>query len=247
MKTGEKSSLSRPSSELEEDHPLFQPSRFRYLPLAVFLLLLLNLLATCSNSRASRIAAKNQPFIYIQTPNGATIQAQPVDPLYRSDATIAQFAENWLQLAYTWKSIPQKDKAYVEERGTKFPYQFHAASLAIEPGYREAYMDLIAKKYQKEFALEKYISGEQQSYLRFFEQPQIIPVKKGIWDVKIVATRTHAKGDSIFAHEIFNRVIRLRAIKPSSSQFWGNEETHLGKLLNEMQRQGFQIIEINDF
>lgn len=238
-----------PNTEFEQGHPLSQPSKFRYLPLVVLVLLLLNLLATCNNARTSRLAAKHQPLIYVQNPDGTTIQAKPVEPLYRSEAVIAKFAEDWLKLAYSWKAPPEAGKAFVNERGLDFPYQFHGASLAIEPGYREAYMDLMAQKYQKQFPLANYIAGQQQSYVRTYEQPKVQPVEKGVWDVSLVATRIHASGDSLLAQEIFNRVIRVRAIVPSSSEqkLWGNRETHLGRLLNEMQRQGLQIVQISEF
>ncbi|NJO93696.1 MAG: hypothetical protein HC820_03830 [Hydrococcus sp. RM1_1_31] len=241
-------------STFQPDHPLFEPSRFKYLPLVVLFLLLLNLLATCTNTRTSRMAAKNQPYIYVQTPDGNTVKAKPVDPLYRSDAVIANFTKNWLKLAYTWKTPPQKGKAFVSERGIDFPYQFHEASIAIVPGYRESYMDSQAKKYEREFSFSDYISGRYQSYLRIVEdedksKPKIEQVSKGIWDVTVVATRIHAQGNSIFAYEVFNRVIRIQAIKPACNEqkLWGDRETALGRMLNEMQCSGFQILEIAEF
>ncbi len=242
---------SRPKtiSNFEQVHPLTQPSKFRYLPLVVIGLLILNLLITCNNSRTSQMAAKNQPYIYVQSSDGTTSKAKPVDSLYRSDAVIAKFAEDWLKLAFTWKNSPEKGSSFVSERGEDFPYQFHVASLAIEPGYREAYMNLMLQKYQKEFPFGNYVSGQRQSYIRIYDTSKVEPVEKGSWDVTVVATRTHASGDSILANEIFNHVIRVRAVKPSSDdkKLWGDRDTRLGKLLNEMQHDGLQVVQINDF
>jgi hypothetical protein len=247
MKTESKSERH---SEIDSNHPLSTPERFKHLPLVVLSLLILNLLATCHNSRTSQMGALNRALIYVQTPTGEAIEAYPKDSLYRSDATIALFVENWLELAYTWKSPPSKGNAFVKERGIDFPYQFHAASFAIQPGYREAYMDLTAREYQEKFPFANYIGGRHQSYIRIFENPKIVPVSPGVWDVQVVATRTHVEGKSIFAHEIFNRVIRVRAVKPNSNndkKRWENRETYASTMMEAMQRQGLQIVEIVKF
>lgn len=239
----------KPSPDFEAGHPLSQPSKFSYAPLVFLLLLILNLFATCNNSKTSQMAAKNQPYVYIEKPDGTTLRAEPVESLYRSDPVIAKFAEDWLKLAYTWKNIPEKGKASVSERGVDFPYQFYAASLAIEPGYREAYMALTAHKYQREFPFTNYITGQRQSYVRIYDGSKVQQVDKGVWDVSVVATRTHASGDSILAHEIFNHVIRVRAIKPSApdKKLWGDRDTQLGRLLNNLQTDGLQVIQVNEF
>lgn len=239
------------NTEFQPDHPLFQPSRFRYLPLVALALLILNLLATCHNSRTTQMAAQHQPYIYVEKTDGTTTEAEPVDPLFRSEAVVAKFTEDWLKLAYTWKIAPEAGKPYVNERGVDFPYPFHQASVAIVPGYREAYMDLTAKKYQQEFLFSNYINGQYQSYVRTYEPrgPKVQTVEPGVWDVTIVATRDHAINDSIVAHEIFNHVIRLKAIRPPNGDemLWGNRETHLGKVLMKMQKQGLQVIRVTEF
>lgn len=244
-------STLKPNSDFEQGHPLSQPSKFRYSPLVIIGLLLLNLLTTCSNSRILRQVSENQPYIYVQNLDGTTLQAKPTDPLSRSDAVIRKFTEDWLKLAFTWKVPPEKGKAFVNERKIDFPYQFYTASLAIQPGYREAYMDLTAQKYQKDFPFGNYIAGQLQSYVRIYEpgQSKVQLVEKGVWDVTIIATRTHASNDSIVAQEILNRVVRVRAINPSTSdqKLWGDRDTQLGRLLNEMQIQGLQIVQISEF
>jgi len=232
-----------------QEHPLVRSPRFKYVPLLIIALLILNLLTTCNNSRVLQKAIENKPYIYVQNPDGKTIQATPSDPLYRSDATLSKFSDDWLKLAFSWKTPPEKGEAFVNERKVDFPYQFYEASLAIQPGYREAYMDRIAQKYQRQFPLENYITGQWQSDVKTYQKPKIQPVEKGVWDVAIVATRTHAVGLSIFAREVFNHVIRVRAIDPATDdgELWGNQDTHLGKLLAKMQRQGLQIIQIDEF
>ncbi|ACB54370.1 hypothetical protein cce_5024 [Crocosphaera subtropica ATCC 51142] len=226
---------------------LAKRDNFRYLPLVVILLLVMNLVVTCQNSQTAKKSAQNQPYIYVQQPDGTVIEANPIGSKERTEATIAKFTEDWLKLAFTWKNTTEKkENAFVQERNVNFPQSFHQASLAIEPGYREAYMDMVAKKYDEKFPLNRYVSGQNQSYVRVYENPSVKQVSEGVWDVAIVATRVHSNSQSILAQEIFNHVIRVRAVKPTKEP-WGSPETPLEKSLNQMQLQGLQIIEINEF
>lgn len=247
MKISSKLPQAPLSKENQSIQLLAKPEKFRYLPLVVISLLIMNLLATCNNSKTAKMAAQNQPYIYVQNSDGTVSEASPVGALDRNEATLAKFAEDWLELAFTWKNSGQKtENAFVPERNINFPEAFHKASLAIEPGYREAYMDVVAKKYDQTFAFNHYISGQNQSYVRIYENPTVKRIKPGIWDVAIVATRIHANSKSIIAQEIFNHVIRVRAVKPSREP-WREPETPLEDTLNQMQKQGLQIIEINEF
>ena len=250
---------AKPTTEFESGHPLARRSPFHYMPLFILVLLLSNSFSSCNNSRKLDLAIKNKPYIYVQTTDGEIVKAKPVDALHRDEVVIANFAENWLKIAFTWQNTRQQNpsgtQTYIQERGVNYPYQFYLASLAIQPGYREAYLDATKKKYRKEFVFARYISGQYQSYVRIFERPivesarnddgEVIP---GMWDVRIVATRTHAAEKSIIGHEIFNKIIRLRAVEPSDERGLGIEDPNsLGKLLNQMQKKGLQVIRITEF
>ena len=227
--------------------PLNKPSPFRYLPLLIWAVLLFLLFNSCNNSKQLKLAIQNKPYIYVQTDDGSIVKAKVVAPFHREEVVIKEFVENWLKIAFTWQNQEQKNY-FVTERNVDFPLPFYLASLGIKPGYREAFMDGTAQKYAKKFPFHQYISGEYQSYVRTFSDPVVSPVEPGVWDVNIVATRTHARKNSIQAHEILNRVIRVQAIKPSDDHYlWGDKATELGLLLNQMQKQGLQIIEITEF
>ena len=254
---------AKPTTEFESGHPLARRSPFHYMPLFILVVLLLNLFSSCNNSRKLDLAIKNKPYIYVQVIDeeleGKIVKAKPVDPLHRDEVTLVNFAENWLKIAFTWQNKRKQNqgstKTYVQERRVNYPYPFYLASLAMQPGYREAFMEATQKKYRKEFVFGKYISGEYQSFVRTFERPiveaarndegEVIP---GQWDVKIVSTRTHAADKTILGHEIFNKIIRLRAIEPSDNRgLWSEDPTSLGKLLNQMQKQGLQVIRVTEF
>ncbi len=227
--------------------PLNKPSPFRYLPLLIWAVLLFLLFNSCNNSRQLKLAIQNKPYIYVQTDDESIVKAKVVAPSYREEGVIRDFVENWLEIAFTWQNQEQKNY-FVTERNIDFPLPFYLASLGIKPGYREAFMDGTYQKYDQKFPFHQYISGEYQSYVRTFKDPVVSPVEPGVWDVKIVTTRTHARKNSIIAHEILNRIIRVQAIKPSDDNYlWGEPTTELGRLLNQMQKQGLQVIEITEF
>ena len=89
---------------------LAKRDKFRYLPLVVISLLLMNLVATCQNSLTAKMSAQNQPYIYVQQPDGGVIEGNPMGSKERTEATIALFAQDWLKLAFTWKIPTQKRK-----------------------------------------------------------------------------------------------------------------------------------------
>ena len=236
---------------------LNKPSPLRYLPLLMWVMMLGILVNSCNNSRKLDKAIQNKSYIYVQKQDAEMVKAQPVNPLYRSERVLKDFGETWLRVAFTWQKTSSKENSYVTERGVNYPREFHLASLAIKPGLRESYMKKTYEKYQKKFPFSKYISHQYQSRIDLYRQPTVIAVQDesgrvipGLWDVKIVALRTHSQDKSIIAHEVFNRVIRLRAIKPSDQRYlWGEKtsDLSLGELLNQMQKQGLQIIQITDF
>lgn len=237
------------------DHPLTKPSIFRFTPLLILVVLLSNLYLAWNNSRRIDRISKDKSHIYVQVTEGKTIEAEAVDSLHREEKLIANFAQQWLLLAFSWNYPAGGEENYEVERGVKYPFSFYLASLAMKPGYREKYMVQTNRKYQEEFQFSSYISGQRQSLVRTFERPVILPVKnregkiiKGYWDVKIVAIRMHAMGEKIMAQELFNTMIRLKAIEPVSENeknIWG--DTKLGKMLEKMEKNGLQVVEVTQF
>ena len=232
-------------SEDKSKHPLEAKTRFGWMPIAIIGTLMFNCFLTFQLLGLNKSAVTSRPYIYMQKANGTTDKAVPVDELYRSEAVLKAYAQDWLKLAYTWRS--KNPDLYVIERQSKYPLPLHTASQAIIPGYRETYLDSTNLKYSERFPLENYISGQHQSYVRVFEQPVVVAVEPGVWDVTVIATRTHAQGNSTIAQEKFNHVFRIRAIDPGNSRLNTNKDSTLEKLFDQMQNQGLQIINISQY
>ena len=80
-----------------------------------------------------------------------------------------------------------------------------------------------------------------------FEQPIVRQVEPGLWDVTVIATRTHSQGNSVVAQEKFNHEFRLKAIDPGNSRLGNQHNTTLEKLFKKTQNQGLQIIKISQY
>ncbi|MGB5632912.1 MAG: hypothetical protein WBM86_09065 [Waterburya sp.] len=228
-----------------DQHPLTQRSRFGWMPIAVIATLLINCFLTFKLLGLNKLAVTSRPYIYVQKADGTSDRAEPANKLYRSNAVVSAFAEDWLKLAYTWRS--SNPNSYVNEGQVKYPLPLHMASHAIAPGYRETYLIATNHKYKDQFNFELYLSGKYQSYVRVFEQPIVRQVEPGVWDVTVIATRTHSQGNSVVAQEKFNHEFRLQAIDPGNSRLGNQHNTTLEKLFKKTQNQGLQIIKISQY
>lgn len=230
---------------VDKTHPLTQKSRFGWMPLAITVTLLFNCFLTFKLIGLNKSAVTSRPYIYVQKGDGTTEIAEPVNNLHRSTSVIQAYAEDWLKLSYTWGKL--NSNSYVSENQVKYPLPLHLGSHAIAPGYREVYLASTNHKYSQQFSFDLYLSGKYQSYVRVFEKPIVKEISPGVWDVMVVATRTHAQGNSIIAQEKFNHEIRLKAIDPGNSRLGKQKNTTLEKLFEKTQNQGLQIIKISQY
>lgn len=224
---------------------LTQRSRFGWLPLAIVTTLLFNCYLTFKLLGLNKSAVTNRPYIYVQKTDGTVEIAEPALDLYRSEVVLQSYAEDWLKLAFTWRS--SNPNTFVSEGQVKYPLPLHIASQAILPGYREAYLVAVNQKYSQQFSFNNYLTGSHQSYIRVFKKPIVKQVEPGIWDVTVIATRTHSRGKSIIAQEKFNHTLRLKAVYPGNSRLAHSQQTFLEKLFNKTQNQGLQIINITQY
>lgn len=224
---------------------LEQRSRFDWLPFVILLILLLILFFSWQTTTKIDRIENNQPYIYLQKTNGTVDKGVSANNLERSDATVKAFVEDWLTLAYTW--VLDDPNLFVRAEEENYPLPLYVASFALKPIYREAYLNSIAKKYQNKFPFQSYIAGKQQSKVLIFEEPIIKPIEAGIWEVAVIAYRTHSVGTEVIAQEKFNHVITVRAIKPSNKRLKSQKDSLLGEMMSDMQDRGLQIIQITQF
>ena len=224
-----------------ENQLLEQKSPYRWFPLLIVGVIVLNLFITLRSSQKIQNLAITKPFIYVQTENGEVIAAKAVNELHRNEHVIQTFAQEWLIHGFTWK-LNGSNISSVREKEVEYPTPLHDASLAISPEYREGYLLALNDKYSEQFKFRDYILGQRQSYIRIFDQPVVKEVEPGIWDVTIVAYRTHTEGKSIIAEEQFNHILRVKAIEPGEEEESQKDVMH--QKLKDMQRKGLQIVSI---
>ncbi|HEY9824375.1 MAG TPA: hypothetical protein V6D19_02940, partial [Stenomitos sp.] len=135
--------------------------RFQPIPIAVVVLLTLNLFVACGANRAANQARESQPFIYVYGPDGSAQEARPQSDLTRPDAVLKSYAERFIQVGFTWnKQVVDKgeEKGFAVE-GTTIPTPLYYASFGIQPGFRESYLKGLAQKSVKDYTLSDYING----------------------------------------------------------------------------------------
>jgi len=238
----------RKSDKKISSDPLTQKSRFGWLPLLFLIGLFYNLFMTFNlNSRVQKLII-DKP-VYVQRPDGEVSKADPVSRLHRENEVIQKFSREWLIFAYSWSS--DNPDNYRVENQIKYPKEFHTASLAIDRQYRQPYMEAIAEKYRRVYKFNDYITGKHQSFVQIFDAPIVEPVKgeEGVWDVTIVANRTHTVNNSILDSETFNHILRVKAFVPEeeSESTNENENTEIIEKMKKMQNKGFQITKISVF
>ena len=247
------SSFQDPDSDknfkkLKADFLTTKQPRFQAVPLLVVVLLALNFFASCSARNAALQARKMQPYIYVHNPDGSAIQSEPQPALYRPEATIKSFAENFIRVGFTWtpESLNEDQQSSYPERGVQIPTSLYYSSFALQPGFREEYLQEYIKRYSNNFNLVDYLNGSKGVDVKIFGEPRVQQVAEGVWDVTVVATRIHHSNNEPFANEVFNHVLRVQAIKPSEN-IWGERSSFIGGLVHDMQKQGLQIIQITQF
>lgn len=242
VSTPDKNSKAPKSPEIEKT--LTQRSRFGWMPIVISGAILLNLFLTLRLMGSNRQLAAAQPYVYIQMTDGTVEKARPANNLYRSNETIKNFIRDWLELAYTWEI--GNNKLFVRENGTDYPVPFYAASFAVEPGYREAYIATVAKRYRDVFPFRHYISGKNKSFIAIYDEPIIIDLGEGRWRVTVIAHRNHKTSDGM-VHEEFNHIFELKAIAPANMRLVGKKDSELRNIMRNMQNQGLQITKIEQF
>ena len=234
-----------PSLENKGTEPLTQRSRFGWMPILFLVIVFCNLFINFMGLSRMKKIAQNQPYIYMQKVDGTVEKGSPVEEFWRSEAVVANFVEDWLTLAYSWNL--NDPKQFVREKQSNYPLPLYVASMAIEPVYREAYLESISEKYKNRFPFQVYISGKNQSYIRVFEEPIVEEIEPGTWEVAIYAYRTHMEGNANIAHEKFNHLIRVRAVRPSNERLASEKDTFAREIMNQMQNKGLQIIQVSQY
>jgi hypothetical protein len=234
--------------ELQSQFQKVSTPRFQPIPIAVVVLLILNFFVACGANRAANQARESQPYIYVYGPDGSAQRARPQSDLARPESVIKSYAERFIQVGFTWntKVIDKGEENGFNVEGVMIPTPLYYASFGIQPGFRESYLKGYAQKSTNTYSLSDYVNGSKEVDVKVFGEPKVQKVADGVWDVTVIATRIHHSNRQVFANEIFNHVLRLQAIKPAVNP-WGERQSFVGKLVNEMQHQGLQIIQITPF
>lgn len=153
-----------------------------------FFVLLLTQMVMCG--KVNNLEHSNAPA-FVQTVSGEGIPIEAKNPYFRSEETVRSFLNDWLLLAHNWgdeitgdDGKPQKDLGQKAGNGKTVPTGPFVATFAMEPGFAQAWADILIKDYQ----LPTYLNGKKTRtmVIRHLGTPKVESDGKKI-SVRVVA------------------------------------------------------------
>lgn len=216
----------------------------RFLPLLVVTALCLNLLVCVSwFTQGARAQAPSQ--VYIQTDSGLVVKGQPVDPLYRSDAVVLRFAEEFVSVAYTW---PINGEGH-SEGGILYPLPMYTQAFKIHPDIRAQWLGRQSVAYAKgKDPFENYVGKPQQTKTTLTgTKIESVDPKTHEWQVRLYATQYRFDGQNnlIFNPIKINKILTLKAVQGFRPN-WQIADTDLGRMIDDALHAELLITNIVD-
>lgn len=232
----------------------YQSSQNRWIPLTIIGLLVMNILAQCGVRSQIESVQRQEKYAFLQKADGTTERIEQINAPERSVPILKKFAYDWTKTCFTWTgNVDGQADAGVDQFGRKYPTKFFNCSVAIAPDFKQTYMQGLYDLYddhpvfKEQLSMRTFVGSNIQAEKRevqvYVEPLEPEEVETGVWDIPVVATREFRKGGETFAVEKFNQTLRLKAIPPYLSP-WSQDQTDFGKLLDEWQLQGLQIVKI---
>ncbi|NJM67368.1 MAG: hypothetical protein HC851_17675 [Acaryochloris sp. RU_4_1] len=229
-------------------NPLQALEKGKWMPYLVIGLTVLNTGMLFKVGLNSKQAAQRElSNVFVQLPNNQTVQAKPVERWHREPSHIKEFTSKWVKTAYTWTKAEGKTEGKIE-----YPPGFYDVSYAIDLSYRTGWMASIYHKYKKEFAFNRYLSGDWEAQVQILDQDKDVIVQAlepGVWKVTVIATRLHDRANEPDFIERLNQELILKAVDYVEAQpqrLPPGQKTELAQLMRIGQEYGLQIVEIRD-
>ncbi len=203
----------------------------------LFLSILANLVLLTNN----RALAKREK-IYVQTPDGFTVEAKEFEALHRESEIIKRTISVWIQLTFEWDNdIPDSDlkDEGIELYGTTVPTKAYLGSILMADGFRREFLKTLGNQ----VIPRSVYSGRLKSFVRFYSISNPRLINEGRWEVDVVSTRFELL-DGIEQKEVnFNRTFTVQAILPVEPAF-DNEPDPFKRKAYELLNNGLIITDI---
>lgn len=181
--------------------------------------------------------------IYVQTPDGFTIEAQEFDQEYREAEVIQQTVATWMQLTFEWDNSVPGNPDLVDEgfqvAGVTVPTKTYLASYLMEEGFRTAFLQQLS-----ELIPDDVYSGSRRSVVRFFSVSNPRQIAEGRWEVDVVSSRIERVNNVEDAEIEFNRTITVQAAPPVDLALGEAEPLAWRQRVYELAQNGLVITDI---
>lgn len=182
---------------------------------------------------------------FVQLKDGTTASVMEADGLYREPKTIKTFVSSWVNLTWGWDGkIPgtnDPDPGIKIKKSERVPTSAWMASLMMESQFGEASLVELAK-----LIPNGVFEGKTRStaYVSYLSEPR--EIKKGVWEIDVIATRVVLEQGVGESRQPFNRTITVKATEVPISPL-GENANLVEKTVNSMRSAGLEITKIVEF
>ncbi|MEM9007109.1 MAG: hypothetical protein AAGE59_26715 [Cyanobacteria bacterium P01_F01_bin.86] len=191
------------------------------------------------NNRALATRGK----IYVQTPDGFTIQAQEFNQDHREAKVIKQTVATWIQLTFEWDNTVPGNPELLDEGfevgGVTVPTKAYLASYLMEDGFRTSFLQQLAALIPSDV-----YSGSRKSVVRFFSVSNPRQIATGRWEVDVVSTRIERVNNVEDKEVAFNRTITVQAIPAINLALEDDDPLAWRQRVYELAQNGLIITDV---
>ena len=176
---------------------------------------------------------------------GLVVKGQPVDPLYRSDAVVMRFAQEFVSVAYTW---PMNGEGQNEGK-LIYPLPMYTQAFKIHPDIRAEWLGRQHVAYAKaKDPFTNYVGKSQHTKTTITgAKIERLDPEAHEWDVRLYATQYRFDGQNnlIYNPVKVNKILTLRAVQGFRPN-WQIADTDLGRMIDDALHSELLITNIVD-
>ncbi|MEG4301850.1 hypothetical protein [Microcoleus sp. D3_18a_C4] len=232
--------------KFKQSQPLLPESKntlalcFVLLTSFVFLLTITVLVNTVSLRALSQ-----RKVTFVQLKDGTAARIAEQDEFYREPKTIQTFVSSWVNLTWAWSGkIPgtnDPDPGIKVKGSTKVPTTAWMGSLMMESEFGKASLVELAPLVPNTIYSGKTRSGV---YISHIGEPR--EIKRGVWEIDVIATRVVLEQGIGESREQFNRTFTIKAVEIPKSPLQENAN-ELEKTIHSLRAAGLEISRIVEF
>jgi len=176
---------------------------------------------------------------FVQLNDGTAARVQGVNKSYRSPEVINRFVKTWITSIWSWSGqIPgtsKPDPGIRINSKERVPSTIWTASLMMSTEFGKETLIELAKRIPNTAYTGRSIAT---TYISHMSEPR--QIKKGVWEVDVVATRIIIDNQQGETRKRFNRTVTVEATEVPFNLL-GPDANKVEQIVSEMRAAGLEI------